>query len=101
MDIVTMRQKARRTPGDSARFTNVELNENVSTTPTTASAPRVLVVKRWPRMSHLPPVADQAESSAAFATCSCGQQRMSRLYRDRTVRHPADSHTRPAPKSLT
>ena len=36
------RQNATRTPGDSARFTSVELSEKPTTTPATASAPNVL-----------------------------------------------------------
>ena len=34
-----MRQNATSTPGDSARFTSVELSENATTMPTTASTP--------------------------------------------------------------
>ena len=36
---VTIRQNATRTPGDSARFTSVELSEKAMTMPTTASTP--------------------------------------------------------------
>src|SRR3954466_7393455 len=42
---VTRRQNARRTPGDSARLTSVELSEKATTTPTTASAPRVFALR--------------------------------------------------------
>ena len=35
------RQKATRTPGDSARFTSVELSEKAITTPSTAKAPSI------------------------------------------------------------
>ena len=38
------RQNAIRTPGDSARFTSVELSENATTTPATANAPSVLAL---------------------------------------------------------
>src|SRR5215207_1372369 len=38
---VTIRQNATRAPGDSARFTRVELSEKAMTRPTTASTPRV------------------------------------------------------------
>src|SRR3954447_14728526 len=38
---VAILQNARRTPGDSARLTRVELSEKARTTPTTASAPSV------------------------------------------------------------
>ena len=41
---VTSRQNATRTPGDSARFTSVELSEKAMTTPTTASAPNVFAL---------------------------------------------------------
>src|SRR6185312_5907061 len=36
---VTSRQNATSTPGDSARLTSVELSENATTIPTTASTP--------------------------------------------------------------
>src|ERR1700710_1845335 len=36
---VTIRQKATSTPGDSARLTSVELSENATTSPSTASTP--------------------------------------------------------------
>lgn len=39
-----IRQNATRTPGDSARLTRVELNENAITTPTTASAPHAFAL---------------------------------------------------------
>ena len=38
---VTIRQNATSTPGDSARLTSVELSENATTSPTTASTPSV------------------------------------------------------------
>ena len=38
---VTMRQNATRTPGESARLTSVELSENATTSPTTATMPSV------------------------------------------------------------
>src|SRR3954451_12953999 len=38
------RQKATRTPAVSARFTSVELSENATTSPTTASTPNVLAL---------------------------------------------------------
>jgi hypothetical protein len=41
---VTIRQKATRTPGDSARLTRVELSEKATTSPTTASTPRVFAL---------------------------------------------------------
>jgi hypothetical protein len=41
---VTIRQNATRTPGDSARFTSVELSENARTRPTTASTPKVFAL---------------------------------------------------------
>ena len=41
---VTILQNATSTPGDSARFTSVELSENASTRPTTASTPSVLAL---------------------------------------------------------
>ena len=41
---MTIRQNATSTPGDSARFTSVELSENASTSPTTASTPSVLAL---------------------------------------------------------
>ena len=43
---VTIRQNATRTPGDSARFTRVELSEKAMTTPTTASTPNVFALSR-------------------------------------------------------
>ena len=42
---VTMRQNATRTPGDSARFTSVELSENATTRPMTASTPNALALR--------------------------------------------------------
>ena len=39
---ITILQNATRTPGDSARFTRVELSEKATTRPTTASAPHAL-----------------------------------------------------------
>src|SRR3954452_2253160 len=41
---VTIRQNATRTPGDSARLTSVELSENATTRPTTASTPSVFAL---------------------------------------------------------
>jgi hypothetical protein len=41
---VSIRQNAIRTPGDSARLTSVELNENATTSPITASTPSVLAL---------------------------------------------------------
>jgi hypothetical protein len=41
---VIILQNATRTPGDSARFTSVELSENATTGPTTASTPSVLAL---------------------------------------------------------
>jgi hypothetical protein len=41
---VSIRQNATSTPGDSARLTSVELNENAITSPTTASTPSVLAL---------------------------------------------------------
>ena len=41
---VTILQNATRTPGDSARFTSVELNEKATTSPTTASTPTVFAL---------------------------------------------------------
>ena len=38
---MTIRQNATSTPGDSARLTSVELSENATTSPTTASTPSV------------------------------------------------------------
>src|SRR3954453_9771863 len=43
---VTIRQKATRTPGDSARFTRVELSENATTSPRTASTPNAFALRR-------------------------------------------------------
>ncbi|HTE63781.1 MAG TPA: hypothetical protein VK631_25715, partial [Solirubrobacteraceae bacterium] len=40
----TIRQNATKTPGDSARFTSVELSENATTSPTTASTPSVFAL---------------------------------------------------------
>ena len=40
----TIRQNATRTPGDSARFTSVELSEKATTRPTTASTPSVFAL---------------------------------------------------------
>ena len=50
-------QKATRTPGVSARLTSVELSENPTTTPATASAPNVNApgVRRCDRASGLVP----------------------------------------------
>ena len=42
---MTNRQNATSTPGDSARFTSVELSEKAMTTPTTASAPNVFALR--------------------------------------------------------
>ena len=42
---VTIRQKATRTPGDSARLTSVELSENATTSPITARTPSVLALR--------------------------------------------------------
>ena len=53
---VTIRQNAKRTPGESARFASVELSENATTTPRTASAPnasRSAGVGVWPSWSWL------------------------------------------------
>src|SRR3954467_5736746 len=41
---VTILQNATRTPGDSARLTRVELSENATTSPRTASTPRVFAL---------------------------------------------------------
>ena len=41
---VTIRQNATSTPGDSARLTSVELSENATTSPTTASTPSVFAL---------------------------------------------------------
>ena len=41
-----MRQNATRTPGDSARFTSVELSEKATTRPTTASTPNAFALRR-------------------------------------------------------
>ena len=43
---VSMRQKATSTPGVSARLTSVELSENATTSPSTASTPSVFARKR-------------------------------------------------------
>src|SRR4051812_32044421 len=40
----TIRQNATSTPGDSARFTSVELSENPTTSPSTASTPSVFAL---------------------------------------------------------
>ena len=45
MVTVTNRQNASSTPGVSARLTRVELSENATTTPTTASAPSVRALR--------------------------------------------------------
>ena len=42
---VTIRQNATRTPGDSARLTSVELSENATTRPTTASTPSAFALR--------------------------------------------------------
>ena len=42
---MTSLQNATSTPGDSARFTSVELSEKAMTTPTTASAPNVFALR--------------------------------------------------------
>ena len=42
---VTIRQNATRTPGDSARFTRVELSEKAMTMPTTASTPSAFALR--------------------------------------------------------
>ena len=44
-----MRQNATSTPGDSARFTSVELSENATTMPTTASTPSARALTPEPR----------------------------------------------------
>jgi hypothetical protein len=41
---VSIRQKATRTPGASARLTSVELSENATTSPITASTPSVIAL---------------------------------------------------------
>ena len=46
---VTMRQNATSTPGDSARFTSVELSEKATTMPTTASTPSARALTPEPR----------------------------------------------------
>jgi len=46
---VTMRQNATSTPGDSARFTSVELSENATTMPMTASTPSARALTPEPR----------------------------------------------------
>ena len=46
---VTIRQNATRTPGDSARFTSVELSEKAMTRPTTASTPNAFALSAGPR----------------------------------------------------
>ena len=43
---MTIRQNATSTPGDSARLTSVELSENATTSPTTASTPSVFAPRR-------------------------------------------------------
>src|SRR3954451_16558239 len=48
---VTSLQNARRTPGDSARLTRVELSEKATTSPTTANAPSVLALNVRRRVS--------------------------------------------------
>ena len=55
---MTILQNATSTPGDSARLTSVELNENASTRPTTASTPSDLA------LSARPPVGGAGESLA-------------------------------------
>ena len=47
---VTILQNATRTPGDSARLTSVELSENATTRPTTASTPSVLALSERTRV---------------------------------------------------
>jgi hypothetical protein len=41
----SIRQNATRTPGVSARLTSVELNENATTSPTTASTPSAFALR--------------------------------------------------------
>src|SRR3954454_21261096 len=43
---VTIRQKATRTPGDSARFTSVELSEKATTSPRTPTSPNAFALRR-------------------------------------------------------
>ena len=45
-------QTATSTPGDSARFTSVELSEKAMTTPATASAPNVLALTAHVRVGE-------------------------------------------------
>ena len=47
---VTILQNATRTPGDSARFTSVELSENATTSPMTANTPSVLALRAGVRV---------------------------------------------------
>ena len=59
----TIRQNATSTPGDSARFTSVELNENATTSPTTASTPSVFALSARLRLgvsADCPPACDAA-----------------------------------------
>ena len=49
-DTVTSRQNARRTPGESALLTSVELSEKATTTPTTANAPDALALNETRRL---------------------------------------------------
>ena len=44
-ETATILQNARRTPGDSALFTSVELSEKAITTPRTARTPNVFALK--------------------------------------------------------
>ena len=49
---VTILQNATRTPGDSARFTRVELSEKAMTMPTTASTPRANALRARVRVGE-------------------------------------------------
>jgi hypothetical protein len=60
-------QNATRTPGDSALFTRVELNEKAITTPTTASAPQVRALNPTIRVRD-PPVVTGAATRTYLAS---------------------------------
>ena len=58
----TIRQNATSTPGDSARFTRVELSEKAMTMPTTASTPNVLALHARVRVGEAVAVISHRES---------------------------------------
>src|SRR3954453_861127 len=90
---VIIRQKATSTPGDSARFTSVELSEKATTSPTTASTPNAFALRlscgdaagagmpppRAYATRGAPPVRRQRDASCGREVARAGQVGYGRL----------------------